>query len=274
MPKTYHPTLYVNDFDLGRLGTALTNPTGLRDAVATVDQAEALAGGGLGAAITSRRPDRSARVLRLQFLLAGDTRDQARHALREMQYRMQSAPGTLARLRLFDDATKELQARIQSFTTSVATRDLTAYDVDTMWLCPDPQWYDVRALSLPGVAAPGRLPLPLGTGTAQPLLVLSNTGGAFTAPVVTYRHADGTVLAQLALTPNAGLSTGDTLVYDLARRTLIKNGTTNMLRYLSDDSRFFWCDPRAHGDFLREAWPTVEASAGTLSATYRRGWQA
>jgi predicted phage tail component-like protein len=132
-------------------------------------------------------------------------------------------------------------------------------------LCPDPHAYDAEPTEL--LTGAGGIEIPLGTGPVRPLLRLA---GPAEAPAIVYRDARGEERARLTL-PGTTLGAGHWIDLDCHRMTARDHAGNNAAAALGDDSRWIRLDPYdAAGP--EGPWPTIEATAGALTLTYRRAW--
>jgi phage-related protein len=131
----------------------------------------------------------------------------------------------------------------------------------------EPYAYDIDAQAIPVAAGINRAPL--GTAPSFPVITIA---GAAVNPVLSLYRYDGTLLGTLGL----ALTTvaGDSLVIDMDRKTITKNGASVLAALASGD--FFALDPVQAQLGLGSAagfqgYVTVSSGAGTMS--YRRAWR-
>lgn len=169
-------------------------------------------------------------------------------------------------LRTGYDLTKVYRAVCTSVVaTTLDPQHLSWYAPMTLtFTCDDPRAYGAEAQVI-GFAGT-RTPLPLGTAPSEPIIRIM---GPATDPILTYRAANGAVLATHGFT--IGLTTTDYLGLSTASATarVSRLGTETNAIATEASGDFLIFDP-ADGDPSAGAWPTIEVSSGTGEAIYQR----
>lgn len=115
-----------------------------------------------------------------------------------------------------------------------------------------------------------RLPVPLGRMASAPTITVMAGVADAVNPVVTYRHANGSILRQMTL--GVTLVAGQdfvTLNCDDYSVMLSDNGVVSSAPEILVPGPFILLNPQ-DGDPETAAWPTLEVSAGSLLVAVRR----
>lgn len=255
------PNLYIDDTDLTTVGLHVQEARGWTDRASTtlptaavIDAHELL--------VTGRYQVQPRRVT-LDCVMRGSSVATLRTNLDTLRYYLR--PG--ARLvRLVDQNDREATGYVEALTERIpapAQFVSRTKSLSIVVLCPDPRRYQLSANSEGFTTATA---MPLGTAPVWPSITIA---GAATNPTITYKHNDTTTLATLGLTVSIGA--GDSLVIDMAAKTIIENpGAINRMDNLSSGD-FFALDPN-DGDYTASQWPTLEVSSGSGTANYNRAW--
>lgn len=123
--------------------------------------------------------------------------------------------------------------------------------------CRNPLQYDTTLTTVSGAAA-SAVTCVLGTYWSRPIISLATCSN----PTLTYANASGTTVATLTVT-----ATG-TMVIDCSAMTVTVNGADAPTAITLGD--FFKLDPR--DGVYGSTSPTIAASTGSLSATYRKSY--
>lgn len=258
-------TLYINDYDTARLGLVVSRFDGAEGAPERQAVTAPLLNRA-GSAVIDGRPRIQNRSLLLPGVITGATvalRQTYLRTLKErlcrglLEIRFVDQPGYvyLARLRRITDAPSDGG---QSLSPSLPlTIELE---------CQDPYIYETGRQIVALGTTPVRLPL----GTA-PSPAIIRLYGAATNPVITLRHANGTVLGTLGFTVTLG--SNDYLEIDGDACTVQRSvgGSVSEGLSLLTSGDFLVLDP-GDGDTSLDGGPTLEVSSGTGDARWRRAW--
>lgn len=266
---------YVNEmdlwerppFDVATLGFRLSRPAGWLDLPPrTHPQAVRAA---LPGAILSGPIYEGTRKLTLDGVIDATTADIAR-ANRDALL-LQILRTQPARLVFADQPTRYIDAYLEAKTVGADGPVLINRTLRTVlnFLVLNPYYYDItRTTDILDSSGGGRFRL--GTAPSWPVLTIS---GASTNPAfILYRNDSQLALGQLGLT----LSTvaGDTLVIDMAAKTIKKNGVSVLSAITSGD--FFSMDPATAqvGLGVNQAdRPYIVGGSGSGTTTFHRAWR-
>lgn len=260
--------MYVNGYDTSRLGLVVEQVDGWMDGL-TAQRRTSKLPGRVGAIPLAPDTETTPRTLTVQGALWPKPESLAavRQALLDLKERLGRG---LLELSFVDQADKFLHALVQQHQV-VATRPQFASPysrISVQFFCPDPLIYAVQP-SVVGFAA-ARSSVPLGTACSTPTIRIM---GPAVNPVLTYRKADGT--SRQTMTFTVTLGTNDYLEIDceLMQVSLYQAGVgaQNNAANLWTSGDFPLFDPQ-DGDAYASVWPTLEVSAGTGEALYRRAW--
>lgn len=256
--------IYINNYDLASLGFITTQVDGWLDAISVNDRTTQLPGRA-GVVILAPEAETAPRSLTVNGVIRRSSMALVRTSidqLKDLLYR-----GTIE-ARFVDQIDRVVYARVQEKQV-IATQPQFASphsQVSFRLLCPDPLIYDTQGSAIAIGAT--RQATPLGTAVAAPTIRIM---GAATNPVLTYRGANGTALKTMGFTVT--LASTDYLEIDCELFTVKKFAsgvqTSGMSLWTSGD--FIALDPQ-DGDPNASSYPTLEVSAGTGEALYRRTW--
>lgn len=257
--------LYINDFDTSQLGLVVSNVDGWRDAPSTRDRTTQLPQR-VGTVILAPEAETAPRQLTIDGTLVRPSLTALRAAMAELQERLYR--GTIE-IRFSDESDIFILARCeQGQLIATPPQFLNPKSrVRIQLLCPDPLRYD-RNGSVVGFGLTPRVGTPLGTAVSAPVLRIM---GAATNPVITYRNMSGDVKQTMGFTVTLGAN--DYLEIDGELFTIKKftaGVETNGIALLTSGD-FIALDPQ-DGDYASSVWPTLEVSAGSGEALYRRAW--
>jgi|GEM_PF-3612460 len=258
-------TVYVNEFDLARLGFVVENVPELRSG-ASMRYQEATAPGMAGNLLLSALPQMGSRPITVRGVLRASSAAALLAAHDELQERLQAGD---IEVRVVDAMDRFLVCRYRDRSiTPIDPQFLnTTHRCDFVLEAVDPLWYDRDPVPL---AAPtgGLIRCLLGTAPIWPVIHLM---GAATNPVITLKNAAGDTVGTMTLTVT--LAAGDYLVIDCGAGTITKyvsGAATDGLSQLTAGD-FPVISPE-NGDAVAGALPTLSVSAGSLAVFYRRGY--
>lgn len=265
-PPPQAAPLTLNGTDLATLGFVLEAAPGWKDAPPR--STASVVRPGRAGAYRSAATQENVRKLTLQGTVRGSTFPDARAKIDAIRALLVSAQPAV--ITFPDDATRSVSGYLDQFVTDIGNGPsmiATALRARLDFSLLDPYAYDVTAQALAVSAAVVRAAL--GTAPSFPVITIA---GAATNPVLSlYRH-DGTLVGTLGLT----LTTvgGDSLVIDMDRKTITKNGASVLAALSSGD--FFALDPAVLQVGLGstptdQGYVTVSSGSGTMS--YRRAWR-
>lgn len=258
-------TIYLNEFDLARLGYVVESIPEL-DGGASMRYAVASPPGAAGNLLLSPLPQMGSRVLTVKGYLRASTAAGLLAAYDELQDRLQAGdaefrvinrPGRFMVVRYRDRSVTPLDPQFLS----------TAHRCDFVLEAVDPLWYDRDPVPVSAPAgAVARCPI--GTAPVWPMIHIM---GAGSNPVLTLKNAAGDTVGSMTLTIT--LAAGDYLVIDCGAGTITKyvNGVASDGLALLTAGDFPVISPE-HGDVVTGALPTLSISAGSFVAFYRRGY--
>lgn len=257
--------LYVNDYNLRTLGLVVERVEGWADLPPLQLLGDGIPGRAGQVVLAGAAATVDMRTLVVTGALLRDTQAQLVAARRQL---LALAGAGLVELRVIDapevvHAGYLTRAIVGGFDRQFRAPGLR---VALTFTCPDPRAYTLN----PTLVAFSTLAAgcPLGTAPVSPVIRIY---GAASNPVVTYRTAGGVSRQTLGFTIT--LAAADYLEIDGGAKTVTKSvsGTvSNAIDTLSSGD-FPTLDPQ-DGDFVTGSWPTLEVSAGTGEAAYRRGW--
>lgn len=217
--------------------------------------------GRYGAILVASQPQIRPRELDLRFIVEAASRT----ALLALRDELLSRLGleTIHTFRFVDDETRETTGVITSIGFRGIEPDLTqdAFQLILGVLCPDPREYATTD-TVVGSIGVSDVALPLGATRTEGVIVVT-AAAAFT---LTYKSSGAVTVHTLEI---AGATSPVTI--DMATG-LITDFDGNAIDHLVEPSDFpFSFDPQ-DGDFPTAAWPTLNTSAGTAVATYRKAY--
>lgn len=260
--------MYVNGYDTSRLGLIVEQVDGWMDGL-TAQQRVSKLPGRVGAIPLAPDTETTPRTITITGVLWPKPESLAavRQALLDLKERMGRG---LLEVAFVDQPDKFVHALLQQHGV-MATRPQFASPwsrVSLTLFCPDPLIYAQQASAI-GVSA-NRNTIPLGTACSTPTIRIM---GPAVNPVLTYRKADGTVRQTMGFTVTLG--TNDYLEIDCELMQVSQYqagvGAQNNAASLWTSGDFPLFDPQ-DGDPVAGVWPTLEVSAGTGEALYRRAW--
>ena len=254
--------LTVDGFDLATIGVIVETVTGrvadLRSTLGTVSVP-----GRIGQAVTSLTPPVDTRKLDIQFAVLGDTRSLMLDAVDELKWRL--APQVLHTLVWVDDTTREMYGYVTSIKDKAIHPDLTQRGtrIRVSVTCPDPREY---ATSDTTISSIGSSPVDMVLGAAPSIPVITVTGaGTFT---ITYKDSGAVTLKSLTITGATA-----PVVLDCDAGTVTDGGGNAIDTLGSTDDFPFAFDPQDGDPYAGTPdWPTLQTSAGTAEAVYRKAW--
>lgn len=262
---------FVNDFDTRLLGfyppgtTGGPGITGWADGLALKPSLATLPGRAGALVLQSSVGPSDPRQVVVSGTLRGATVAALIAARKELKARCSAG---LVELRFADDSAVALLG----YCTGMAASGISPMllrpwcELALTFTCPDPYAY-TKSPTVVGFGA-SAIPCPLGSGPVAPLLRIF---GAATNPVVTLRNAVGAALATAGFTITLGAN--DYLEADCGAMQVSKcvAGTITRDDTLLTSGNFLTLDP-TDGGYGTATWPTLEVSAGTAEAIYRRAW--
>jgi hypothetical protein len=257
--------MYVNDYDTSRLGLVVSRFEGAENAP---ERSDAVMGvfRRAGSVLLDGRPRLKERALLVEATMYHATVQARKAALKALLERL--SRGTVE-VRFIDEPLLVYRARLRRVTTTPPEQAqvIEASESVTLELeCLDPYRYEVGMQLVALSATPVRLPL----GDApSPLLV--RIFGVATDPVLTLRHANGTVLTSLGLVVTLGAN--DYMEIDCDRGTLVRYtaGVDSEAYDTLVSGDFLVADPQ-DGDGTLDGGPTLELSSGSGDARWKRCW--
>jgi hypothetical protein len=256
--------VYVNDYDLRRLGAELELVDGLR-AAPSQRWVSTPVTGRMGELLLSGRPNVNARRVALRGRVVADTQAALETAIDALKSRL--LQGAIE-VRPASNLTRVLLCRLvafaeQPFAPQMAT-PVTGITAELEALSP--AWYD-RDPVVVSAATAIRVACPVGNLPVAPVVRIM--GG--TNPVLTLRTAAGDSVGSMTFTVT--LAATDYLEVDMDAKTVTKYASgvaTNGLSLLTAGD-FLTLSPE-DGDELTSASPTLEVSAGALMVACARRW--
>ena len=222
--------------------------------------------GAIGLVVVSNIERWQPRRMEFSGMLNAATFSEMQSRLDELKYRLAGADLIVT---VADDETREFQGvRFEAIPAALFRPHLiqTKTRVSLVAIANDPRGYST-ADTVSSSFGSTDLAMPLGTAEVGPIIRIS--GPAIT-PAIIYRNSAAVEQARLVLTSTIG-STGF-IDIDLEALTLIDETGANVSEDLnSTASVFFRLDPR-DGDFVGSSWPTLNVTAGSAVATYRKAY--
>lgn len=258
--------LLINGTDVLTLGFRLSTPTGWLD-IAARTHPTVVRPGRAGAYLSGQIQEQTRKVSLAGWIDAASDAA-ARSAVDGLRsLLLKAVPATIV---LPDSATRQITAYLEAHVTDVGTgpvliqRTLKAR-LDLLLL--DPYAYDITTTSVTLGAGVNRALL--GTAPSFPVITIN---GAATNPTISLVRYDGTVLATLTLTITT--IAGDTLIIDMDKKTILKNGASAISTISAGD--FFAMDPATAQNGLgvnATDQPYVTSSSGAGTTAYKRAWR-
>jgi len=272
MPPSFANTLQVNSYDLHNLGFALNVPGGVRDLAGGREYPAVEAPGRDGLVLSSTLPKVGARELVLPGHVVADTHATLLTYLDALKYRLSLG---LLDVRLADDTTKRIFARLSRFTSLPAPRELARRiaEIEIRLLAHDPYWYTVALDSTAFTTS--NTAMALGTAPTRPTMI--RITGICVNPIVIYKNSAGIEIRRMGFTYSQPGAT-DKIEIDCINQTITKtvSGTPSNAASLLTSGDFITLDPQ-HGDYPNSAWPTLNLSVSSGTPTclceYYRAWQ-
>lgn len=257
--------ILINDTPLTRYGfTVMEGLDGWRDAAVgsrPSDDAPGLAGRVL--------LDSRAQIPARQVTVPGFIRASSLSALLVNHHLIKAlCAGARVELRFADDLTKVLACElVEARFPGVGPRLINNQARCRLrFEALDPYWYDRQPLLIAAPAAT-RARCPLGTAPTAPVLQVL---GSATNPVITLRNQAGDSIGTLTWTGT--LAATDSLEIDCAARTARKIASGTPSDAVAGLSGSFLILAPDDAGYALSSWATLEVSAGTLVASYCRGW--
>jgi phage-related protein len=163
-----------------------------------------------------------------------------------------------------DNSARTVTAVLASFTTRSVPAGAFAQEglgIEAVLSALDPYACDIAVQTI----ALGVNRLPLGTGVIRPVVTIS---GVTVNPLVTLFNTAGVPIASLGITVTN--IAGDTLVIDMDKKTIKKNGVSILGSISSGD--FFTIDPADQVNF-GGVGPYITSSSGAGNSVYNRTWR-
>lgn len=256
--------VYLNDYDLAGLGFILEAVEGWNDAPSVRDRVTQLPGRP-GTIALAPEAETAPRALSFRGVIRATSLAGVRTSMAALQERLYR--GTVE-VRLSDDPDKVFFARTEEQVRIVTPPQFASPHTRLSWrmTCPDPLRYDRNGTVIGFSSARGATPL----GSAPSLPVLRIMGAA-TNPVITYRNAAGESIGTMGFTIT--LAATDYLEIDCELMTVTKvvSGVATSVPTILTSGDFLLLDPQ-DGSYPDSVWPTLEVSAGTGEALYRKAW--
>lgn len=243
-------------YDLSLLGLVLDDPKGWRDGFDTKWPSKAVPGR-IGHVVTSAAPAYSPRNQVLTGAIEADDVATLISRIDEIKWRV--GHNVENGFMFSDDESRFFYARCTRFDVPKVPPALTQTAVRfliNLWQT-DPRRYDISQTIVSGISTATDLPL----GTAPTEAVISTASTSFT---ITYKDYNSTTVASMTITGASG-----TVTIDMADYTITDGGGNAADKMTAGG--FFSFDP-VDSNWPVNAWPTLEISSGTCTATYRKAW--
>lgn len=258
-----HRALMVDGFDLSTLDFRVQSLAGHRNMPEAVwPQTDVPAR--YGPVLLSDTAQRKARPIKVQGVFDSTSLASLYANTDEAKARMD---GALRTYTVVDNEAREHRAYLLKWEAQGLPPELTTprtYVTLTLW-CPDPRAYSTGDTVVNfGATATA---VPLGNAPTHPVIRIAGTASA---PALVYKTSTGGERGRVTLATTIG-STGY-IDIDMDAGTLVDETGANVSAvYATTVSGFFALDP-LDGTYWSSGWPTVEVSAGSGTATYRKAW--
>ena len=222
--------------------------------------------GRVGPVVASNVPRYQSRRLTISGALDAGTFAEMQARLDEIKYRLEGAGRTVT---IADDETRQFRSvRFQEISATPFRPDLfqkqTALTIQG--IAYDPRGYST-ALTVSTSFASTDTAMSIGTAEVGPVVRISGTA---VNPAIIYKNSASVEQARVTLGTTIG-STGY-IDIDLDLFTLLDETGANVSNLLnSTASTFFVLDP-LDGNYVTSAWPTLQVTAGSATATYRKAY--
>lgn len=263
--------LYVNDFDVSRLGVIVEDVIERHRAGLNFPDRTTNLPGRVGTIALAREFESNPRRLVVRAHQQASSRAQLIEDVNEFKARIYA--GTIE-VRFADDSDKVFFCRCEGvdvtpMAPALRKSGITAHTIRATLLAQDPLIYDRHGTVVGFSTAKAEAPL----GTAISLPTLRVSGDASTGFTITYRDFRGDSVATLTLSSTISVSSTESVEIDFELGNITHSDGSNLISALSTDSDFL-----EHGlDFQDAAgstgpWPTIEINATgvTGSALYRK----
>jgi phage-related protein len=254
-------SLIVDGFDLATIGVIVENVTGRAGNIDSALPAVTVPGR-LGDVVVSAKPNVGSRTLSIRLAALADTRTALLGVLDELKWRF--APQKQHTLVWVDDQTREMYGYVTDFRDDPIEPDLmqiaTRYRLTVE--CPDPREFATSDTTVSSITT--ATDIQLGSAPSTPTITVT---GAGTFNLV-YKNSAATTLKTVSISGATA-----PVVLDCDAGTVTDAGG-NAVQYLSASSDFpFVFDPQDGDPYAGTAdWPTLECSAGSAEAVYRKAW--
>jgi len=252
--------LLVDGFDLSTLGLVVDNPAGWRDGF-SVSWPSTAVPGRIGEIVTSTEGQVNGRTLRIDGAVLASTVSALLSQIDEIKYRLGSTEKTFV---FSDDETREFYAYCSAITHQAIDPALIQRGISVRIGLEqtDPRRYGTSDTVVSGITT-SPVDIPLGTAPVFPSITVTGASG-FT---LTYKDSSAVAVATIVI---AGATSPVTL--DCEAGTVVDGGG-NAVAYLTSTSDFPFAFDPADGDYTTSDWPTLEVTAGTAVATYRKAYR-
>lgn len=262
-PRT---AMYLNDYDTSRLGLIVESVEGWLDAPSARDRVTQLPKRA-GDIILAPEAETAPRALVVSGVVKRTSIAACLAGIAELKERCYAGTNEV---RFVDDPERVVYARTERVElTGIAPQFVNPYQrVRIALMCPDPLIYG-RTPTVVGIPlATTRVALPLGTAMSAPTIRVM---GPATNPVLSIRRPDGTVVQTMGFT--LSLLADDYLEIDceLFRATKYAAGVASNVINLWTSGDWLTFDPQ-DGAAASAIWPTIEVSAGSGEALYRKAY--
>lgn len=273
-PRSDLRGMWVNDFDLTRIGFAVTDVIDRhRAGLSFPDRTTALPGR-VGTVALAREFESMPRRIRVEGTQISTSSQQLVADVDELKRRV--FMGGNIEVRFSDEPTRMFLARCDDVSVTPVSPSLrlsgkAMHRVSISLLCQDPLGYDVSGTIVAFSTVKGECPV--GTAPSLPTIRIfgPSTGSGF---VLTYRDHAGNSEHTMTLSGAAAvMSSTENIQIDCELATITHSDGTNLLSVMSTGSVFFSLDPQdAAGS--TGPYPTVEINAAGVSGDilYRRAW--
>ena len=265
--------LYVNDFDVTRLGITVSSVIQRhRAGLSFPDRTTALPGR-VGTIALAREFESSPRRLTVQATQSSSSAEQLVTDINEFKRRCYA--GTVE-LRFSDDPNKVYLARCEDIDVTpmapaLRKSGVTVHQIRVTFLCQDPLIYDRYATVAAFSTAPGEMPL--GSAPSLPTFRVfgPSTGSGFT---LTYKNAAGTAQAAFTLSGAAAvMSSTEYITINTELATVVHSDGANLQTIMSSTSAYFSLDPQdAAGSTGPFCTVEINATGVTGDALFKKSW--
>jgi len=275
--RTQYRALYINDFDVSRLGFVVGDVIEKHRGGLTFPDRTSGLPGHVGTIALAREWESTPRRVVVTGMQDGPTVSQLVEDVNDLKQRCFEGS---VELRFVDDANKVYYARCEDFDTTMIGPALARgagararHRIRITFLCQDPLIYD-RNGSVIGFST-AKAEVPLGTAPSLPLIRVN--GPTTCGFVYTYSDFTGVSQATLALSTAVELSSTQYMLIDHELSSITSSTGGDFVSSFSTGSEFFAFDPQHGAGGTTGPWPTLQidstGSTGlTADALFKRAY--